>query len=1021
MLGKLFTRRPRCQGKSSSRSFFRPQLEQLESREVLTLLPAGFTETTVIGGLNGPTNMEFAPDGRLFVLEQTGSVKLVRSDGTTFTALHINVDASGERGMLGIAFDPNFAANHFVYLYFTNPNAVRTASGVHNQISRFTVDDTNPQQPVFVNSTPVLDLNDLSSAGNHNGGSIHFGKDNMLYVAVGDNANAANSQTLNNLLGKFLRLDVSGWSGTPNSTTLGDLIPADNPFVNTATGINRLIWALGLRNPYTFAVQPGTGTIHINDVGQNAFEEINLGVAGANYGWPRSEGFKDAGDPATTIGTYRDPVLAYGRSGGPSGGGNAIVGGVFYNPATVQFPSQYVGKYFYEDLGSRWIRVFDPANPGSLANPDTSSSFADETAGNPVSLTIDAVGNLYYLSLSNGQVKKISYAAPIITNQPSDVTANEGESATFMVAANGAAPLTYQWQHLVSGTWTNVGPNASSFTINPVSSADTGSYRVTVSNTFGSETSTIANLTVNAANTPPAIDSQPTDQDANVGSSATFEVVTSGSIPLTYQWQHLVDGTWTNVGLNASSFTINPVATGDAGSYRVMVTNSFGSATSNVVNLAVNQLPTASISAPLAGAHYNWGDTIAFAASASDPEDGPLPASGYSWEVRFFHQTDAQGNGLHSHPFQTFTGVSSGSFVADFAETSPHVWYRITLTVTDSKGATSTVSTDVLPNTAQLTLATLPAGLRVTLDGQPVTGPTSILGVIGQPRSVGVVSPQVLGGKAYQFISWSDGGASTHAITTPAAATTFTANFGLAPLRLRAINAGGVGLGGYRRDIFFRGGTKQATDQVIDTSAVANPLPQAIYQTSRGGNFVYVIPGLPRNRAHLVRLDFSENFATAVGQRIFNVTINGQTVLENFDIFAAAGGNFKAIKQEFIATADRRGRFVLGFSPVTGSALVNAITIQTLAPPILAPAVAGDGQVNLVWVATAEATGYRVHFGRLPYRNLGGSPLEVGNVTSAIVSGLTNGKRYYFWVQAILGNVFSRASNFRSALPTAGV
>src|SRR5204863_5085214 len=123
-------------------------------------------------------------------------------------------------------------------------------------------------------------------------------------------------------------------------------IPTDNPFFGTATGTNRAIWALGLRNPFTFAVQPGTGRIFINDVGQNTFEEINDGIAGSNYGWPNSEGLRQPGDTATSIGTYRDPLFVYDHNIGPNGG-CAITGGTFYNPSTAQFPGGYVGDYFF--------------------------------------------------------------------------------------------------------------------------------------------------------------------------------------------------------------------------------------------------------------------------------------------------------------------------------------------------------------------------------------------------------------------------------------------------------------------------------------------------------------------------------------------------------------------------------------------------------------------------------------------------------------------------------------------------
>ena len=399
----------------------RPRVERLEDRLTLTTLPPGFTEASVVSGLSSPTTMELRPDGRLFVLEQGGNVKLVHNDGTTWTALHLNVDSSGERGLLGIAFDPNYNANHFVYLYYTNPNAggASWATGEHNQISRFTVDDSNPQQPTFTGEAPILDLNNLISATNHNGGAIDFGLDGMLYAGVGDNTQTFSqgestyrvSQTLSNLLGKQLRIDVSSFNSgiaTRDDTTVGHLIPTNNPFVGTASGINKLIYNLGLRNPFTFAVQPGTGTIFINDVGETTWEEIDQSVAGANYGWSggNTDGF---GQSPPGPGTYRDPLLAYNHQGGPAGGGIAIVGGTFYNPTTPSFPSSYVGKYFYADLGGGWIRVFDPAHPGNASHPDTSQPFATNLPGGSRDLKVDAAGSLYYLS-GNGLIDKISYS-----------------------------------------------------------------------------------------------------------------------------------------------------------------------------------------------------------------------------------------------------------------------------------------------------------------------------------------------------------------------------------------------------------------------------------------------------------------------------------------------------------------------------------------------------------------------------------------------------------------------------------
>jgi glucose/arabinose dehydrogenase len=464
--------------------------------------------------------MAFAPDGRLFVLEQGGNVELVRSDGTTWTALHLNLDSQGERGLLGIAFDPGFSTNHFVYLYYTNPNpgGAPWATGEHNQLSRFTVDDANPQAPTFTDESPVLDWNNLSAATNHNGGAIHFGSDGMLYADAGDNVQTFTqggntyrvSQTLSDLLGKQLRINVAAFNSgvaTRDDTTVGHLIPADNPFVGTATGINQLIYALGLRNPFSFAVQPGTGTIFINDVGEITWEEIDRSVPGANFGWSggNSDGF---GQSPPGPGVYHDPLLAYNHMGGPAGGGTAIVGGTFYDPATPQFPSNYIGKYFYADLSGGWIRVFDPGDPGSASDPDTSTSFATGIPGGQVDLTVDSAGNLYDLS-QNGTVTRISYQtpqvasmAPTIVAAPAGQQVNAGQTATFTVVASGSAPLTYQWQHLVATAWANVGTDSPTYAIDPAMTADAGSYRVIVSNVAGSATSESALLVVNPAPAP---------------------------------------------------------------------------------------------------------------------------------------------------------------------------------------------------------------------------------------------------------------------------------------------------------------------------------------------------------------------------------------------------------------------------------------------------------------------------------------------------------------------------------------
>ena len=220
-------RRLTGRGGPASRS---PRFEGLEGRWTPAVLPPGFTASTVVSGLGNSTALEFAPDGRLFVLEQAGNVELIRSDGTAWTALHLNVDSQGERGLLGIAFDPGFSTNHFVYLYYTNPNPGAapwaTASTISSADSRSI--DTNPQAPLFTAEAPILDWDNLSGATNHNGGAIHFGGDGMLYADAGDNVQTFTqggqtyrvSQTLSNLLGKQLRIDVAAFNrASPPATT----------------------------------------------------------------------------------------------------------------------------------------------------------------------------------------------------------------------------------------------------------------------------------------------------------------------------------------------------------------------------------------------------------------------------------------------------------------------------------------------------------------------------------------------------------------------------------------------------------------------------------------------------------------------------------------------------------------------------------------------------------------------------------------------------------------------------------
>jgi glucose/arabinose dehydrogenase len=620
----------------------------ISSPAAAATLPPGFAETEVVSGLVSPTSMAIAPDGRIFVCEQEGRLLVIKNgvlQPRPFVTLPVNAD--GERGLLGVAFDPQFATTPYVYVYYT-----ATAPNVHNRVVRFTAAG---DVAVGGSGAAVLELNPLS-ATNHNGGALHFGRDGKLYVAVGENANAPNAQTLTNLLGKLLRINKDG------------TIPADNPFYAVASGPNRAIWALGLRNPYTFAFHRTTGRMFINDVGQDTWEEIDDGIRGSNYGWPDTEGH--TGDPR-----FRDPLFVYGHGSSPTTG-CAITGGAFYDPPTGQFPVGYANTYFFADFCGGWIRRYDPATRQVFG-------FASDIAS-PVDLRVHPDGSLYYLARGAGAVFRVRYtasAAPSISTQPADLTVSAGRSATFVVTASGRAPLAYQWER------------------NGV------------------------------------------------------------AIP----------------GATAPAYTLARAAlTDDGARFRAVVRNARGAATSNDATLQVtpNTPPAAVITAPANRTLYSAGNVIAYAGTATDAEDGALPPSAFTWQVDFHHDT-------HVHPFMPPTsGMRSGSFVIPtVGETSVNVWYRIHLTVHDTGGLTATTFVDVVPRITTVTLDTTPAGLKVRLDGQPAATPVSFKNVVGLSRTIGVLVPQAIGGVAYDFGSWSDGGAATHAIRPPAAATTYTLTY----------------------------------------------------------------------------------------------------------------------------------------------------------------------------------------------------------------------------------------------------
>ncbi len=328
-------------------------------------LPPGFSAEKVAGGLTATTAMAITPDGRILICEQTGSLRVVK-EGILRPSpmLTVKVDSYWERGLIGVTLDPRFVDNGYLYVCYVSPHPYP-----HHRISRFTI-----QEDVAVPGSEVVlfEGDDQRTLGGnipagHQGGALHFGEDGKLYVALGEQTAGAPSQSLNSLLGKMLRLNSDG------------SIPEDNPFYAKAKGKYRAIWALGLRNPFTFAVQSETGRIFINDVGGKA-EEINEGRPGANYGWPAVE------HGPTDDSRYQGPIDWY-PTASISGGDFCPVG------PGVAFPSEFQGKYFFMDFVKGWIKVIDPDD---TRRPAREILFASGLA-RPVDLRFAKDGSLYVL------------------------------------------------------------------------------------------------------------------------------------------------------------------------------------------------------------------------------------------------------------------------------------------------------------------------------------------------------------------------------------------------------------------------------------------------------------------------------------------------------------------------------------------------------------------------------------------------------------------------------------------------
>jgi uncharacterized repeat protein (TIGR02543 family) len=661
------------------------------------VVPAGFSDTLIVDNVGGPTALAFTPDGRLLITTQGGSLRiwngsLLATPALTFPTTSICTNS--ERGLLGVEVDPDFATNRRIYLFYTFK---KPDSSCVNRVSRFTFYAAAGQQnQVDPASELVLVDNMLSTAGNHNGGDVRFGRDGYLYISLGDggcdyanNSGCAGANDASRdqhvLTGKLLRITRDGG------------IPPTNPFqgagtarcnvtgMTTAGNKCQETFAWGLRNPFRFAMDPNNaGTrFFINDVGQGAWEEVDLGQAGADYGWNCREGAhtnSTSGPCNPTPPSMIEPIYEYSHGTGCG----SITGGAFVPNGL--WPG-YDGAYLFSDYVCG--KIFKMTQSGATWSAvDFATGLGSSSA---VHLLFGPWGNsqaLYYTTYaSGGEVRRISYN--VAGNNPPSAVA--GASPTF-----GLLPLTV--------------------TFNATGSSD-----------------------------PDPGDTLTYFWDFGDG---TPEVSTTS---LTIQHTYTVAGRFTaQLRARDNDFAFSPPAT--------------------VEIQPGNTAPSTSLLNPGAGETFAVGESVVLQGSATDSQDGTLPASALSWTVILHHNT-------HTHPFLgpvsgnniPFTAPAPEDLAA--AETS---YLEVRLTATDSGGLSSTVTRNFMPHEVTLTLDTDPPGLDLTLNGSPVTAPFSFTSWEGW-----VLNVQAPNQDGYVFAGWEDDSLATtpRQLPTPASPATYTAVF----------------------------------------------------------------------------------------------------------------------------------------------------------------------------------------------------------------------------------------------------
>lgn len=704
-------------------------------------------QQTVFSGLSKPINIEFANDGRVYLAEQSGIIKMFDSltdtTPTQVADLRTNVHNFWDRGLLGMTLHPQFTSGSpYIYVLYTydarigataptwgtvggsddggGPSPTGTGAVVSGRLSRFTVGANG-----VMNSSEQVLINDWNQQfPSHSIGDLKFGPDGFLYASSGDGASfntvdygqfangfgdptneggAVRSQDILSdsdpagLDGTIIRIDPSTGVAAPG-----------NPYSGSSDLNKRRIIANGLRNPFRITFKPGTSELYIAETGWNSWEEINRipnvsDTVAENFGWPAYEGngrqsgydgqnlplienFYNAGAAAHTTPwfTYAHSAQVVPGSGEPTGG-STPTGIAFYGNGG-NYPLAYNGSLWFADYARQRVYVMYKGPDGQI----NQASRQVAGIGGVVELTVGPGGDIYAVNLSAGTVTR--FAASGYTQSP------------------------------------------------PVA--------VIAADKTGGPTPLVVNFSAAGSSDP----------DGGT---------------LSYAWDLDGDGQYDDAsGVTASRTYTQPADV----TVRVLVTDVTGltGSASIVINVA-NRAPVPTINSPLSTLRWRVGDTVGFSGSAIDPEDGTLAAAQLKWELALVHANEIDPTNTHEHVITSYNGVASGSFVTPDHEYPS--WLVLRLTATDSRGLSATTSMRIDPRTVILSFQTTPAGLKLVINGTEFTAPVSRTVLAGSTNALAAAGTQTLNGTSYAFSGWSQGGAPGQSIIAPDNNTTYIATY----------------------------------------------------------------------------------------------------------------------------------------------------------------------------------------------------------------------------------------------------